>query len=157
MLHVETGGDRKGHAVDVPVIADPGQGGLVPTQPIPPLPDGKLTAVVRGKWGFDDWEGPRYQLVSSQAGKWSLAADDQSALVVGREDSLHLEGRDSGCVEKVAAETVGNPAIPVAWKPLKPGTLKVTMPLKDTAPGPVSVEVYQFGIPEAGSSGDGGL
>jgi hypothetical protein len=148
VLHVETGGDGNGHVVDVPVIADSGRGGLVPTQPIPPLPDGKLIAVVRGKWGFDDWEGPRYELVSAQSDKWSLNADDQSALVVGRDDSVRLEGRDSGCVEKVEAEIVGNPAIPVAWKPLKPGTLKVTIPLKDTGPGPVSVGVYQFGIPK---------
>ena len=92
----------------MPLTADPGKGGLVPAQPISALPGGELTAVVRGKWGFDNWEGPRYQLVAAQPGKWTLAASDQSALVVGRDDTLHIDGAATVCVEKVEAQTAGN-------------------------------------------------
>ncbi len=106
-LHIESGG-AKHAALDVPLTADPGKGGLVPTQPISALPGGELTAVVRGKWGFDNWEGPRYQLVAAQPGKWTLAASDQSALVVGRDDTLHIDGTSTVCVEKVEAQTAGN-------------------------------------------------
>ena len=60
-----------------------------------------MTGVLRGKWGFDDWEGPRFHLRAAQPGKWTLAAGDQSALVVGREDTLHLEGESSLCVDRV--------------------------------------------------------
>src|SRR5580700_4673591 len=81
-LHIELGGAK--HAtLDVPVTADPGKGGLVLTQPISALPGGDLTAVLRSKWGFENWEGPRYHLVAAMPGKWTLAASDQSALVVG--------------------------------------------------------------------------
>ena len=53
-LRIET----KDGSVDLPVKADPSQGGLVLARPTPPLPGGELTGVLRGKWGFDDWEVP---------------------------------------------------------------------------------------------------
>jgi hypothetical protein len=142
-LHIESSGAR---SMDVPVIADPGRGGLVPTQAIPAPPGGELTAVVRGRWGFDNWEGPRYQLVAALPGKWTLAASDQSALVVGRDDTLHIDGPSTVCVEKVEAQTAGNHTLALLWKSPKPGALEVTVPLKDASPGPVSVAVYQFGL-----------
>ncbi len=146
-LHIESG-SAKHATLDVPLTADPGKGGLVPTKPLSALPGGELTAVVRGKWGFDNWEGPRFQLVSAQPGKWTLAALDQSALVVGRDDTLHIGGTSTVCVEKVEALTAGKATLALEWKSPKPGTLVVTVPLKDASPGPVSVAVYQLGLAE---------
>jgi len=144
-LHIQSGGAK--HAtLDVPVTADPSKGGLVATQPISALPGGDLMAVVRGKWGFDNWEGPRYQLVAALPGKWTLAASDQSALVVGRDDTLHIDGPSTVCVEGVEAQTAGNRTLALEWKAPKPGVLEVTVPLEDASPGPVSVAVYQFGL-----------
>jgi hypothetical protein len=142
-LHIESGGAK---SMDVPVTADPGRGGLVPTQAISALLGGELTAVVRGKWGFDNWEGPRYQLVAALPGKWTLAASDQSALVVGRDDTLHIDGPSTVCVEKVEAQTAGKATLELQWKTPKPGALEVTVPLKDASPGPVIVAVHQFGL-----------
>ena len=142
-LHIESGGAK---SMDVPVTADPGRGGLVPTQAISALLGGELTAVVRGMWGFDNWEGPRYQLVAALPGKWTLAASDQSALVVGRDDTLHIDGPSTVCVEKVEAQTAGKATLELQWKTPKPGALEVTVPLKDASPGPVSVAMYQFGL-----------
>jgi hypothetical protein len=148
-LHIESGG-AKPVTQDVPVIADPGKGGLVPTKAIAisTMPGGDLTAELRGKWGFDNWEGPRYQLVAALPGKWALAASDQSALVVGRDDTLHIDGTSTVCVEKVQAQTAGNHILALQWKSPKPGALEVTVPLKDASPGPVSVALYQFGLAE---------
>lgn len=144
-LHIESR-DAKHSALDVPVTADPGKGGLVPTQPMATLPSGELTAVVRGKWGFDNWEGPHYQLVAALKGKWTLAPSDESALVVGRDDMLHIDGSSTVCVEKVEAETPGNHTLTLEWRAPKPGALEVTVPLKDVLPGPVSVAVYEYGL-----------
>lgn len=144
VLHVESSGAKRA-SLDVPVVADPGKGGLVPTQPIAGLPGGELTAEVRGKWGFDGWEGPSYQLVTASPGTWRIAAADQSALVVGREDTLHIDGSSAVCVEKVEARIVGGTE-PLEWKSPKAGTLEVKVPLKDAAPGPVSLVVHQFGL-----------
>src|SRR3984885_3724262 len=69
VLHVEPA-DGKGKAIELPLEVDAARGGLVPSEAIPDLPAGELKAVVRGKWGFDDWEGPRYQLVTARPGEW---------------------------------------------------------------------------------------
>lgn len=145
-LEVESSGDQKQPAIDVPLMADPGRGGLVPTEPMPRLPTGELIGTVRGRWGFDNWEGPEYRLFSPPAGMWTLRAADQTALVVGRDDVLHFEGQSSVCVEKVEAQTSGSRMSPAEWKSVKLGTLDVTVPLKDAEPGPVTVAISQYGL-----------
>jgi hypothetical protein len=146
VLHIEPANGQKGPAVDVAVKAEPGDGGLVPEAKIPPLPEGELNAVVTGKWGFDNWEGPHYHLYSAERNKWTLSPADQSALVVGRDDTVHFEGQSSLCVEKVQElASEGHPA-ELAWKSLKPGALEVSLNLKDAAPGLVHVDVYQYGL-----------
>ena len=146
VLHVAGQENGKGAAVDIPVVADPARGGLVPEGAIPPLPEGELTAVVRGKWGFDDWDGPHYLLHAAQPGKWTVATVDQSALVVGREDRLHLNDDSSVCVDHVDEVVEGGKPTRLEWKSPKPELLDVAMPMKDAEPGPLTLEIYQFGL-----------
>jgi len=144
-LHIEARGDSKSAPVDLPVKADPSQGGLVLEHPGALLAQGELSGVLRGKWGFDDWEGPRFHLRAARPGKWALAASDQSALVVGREDTLHIEGESSLCVDRIELAG-GIPPLKLVWKSPKPELLEVSMPMKDAAPGPVNLEIFQFGL-----------
>jgi hypothetical protein len=144
-LHIESKAGAKS-AVDIAVKADPSEAGLVLDHPIPLLADGNVTGVLRGKWGFDDWEGPHFSLRSAQPGKWTVASGDQSALVVGREDTLHLDDDSSICVDRVESESADNKDVNLKWKAAKPASLEVSVPLKNAAPGPVTVEVYQFGL-----------
>jgi hypothetical protein len=141
-LHIES----KAGAIDVPVKAQLSQGGLVVDRPVPSLPPGDLTGTIRGKWGFDDWEGPRFRLRSAGTGKWAIAPGDQSALVVGREDSLHIQGETTLCVESIRAQSSGGTLQELSWRAPKPDTLEVAVPLKDAAPGPVTLEIRQFGL-----------
>jgi len=145
-LQLTTQADGKTASVELPVTADAAQGGLVPTSAIPPLPVGEVTAVLRGKWGFDDWEGPHFDLHAAQPGKWTLAAGEQSALVVGREDTLHLEGDNSICVDQVEELAAGGEPVKLTWKSPKPESMEVAVPMKDAAPGPVTLEIHQFGL-----------
>jgi len=103
-------------------------------------------ATVRGKWGFDDWTGPQYRLESSQAGGWTLTSADQSALVVGRGDTLHFLGQSALCVERVEANTGAGEPQKLAWKSVKPNALEVSLPMKDATPGPVTVSIYEYGF-----------
>lgn len=146
ILRLQSETDPKSATVDIPLIADAGRGGLVPTQALPALPSGELIGVVQGKWGFDDWEGPKYRLFAAQPGMWTLDPADKTALVVGRDDTLHFTGQTSVCVEKIEAQSRGGHMTPVAWKSPKPGALEVTVPLKDAEPGPVTVAVQQYGM-----------
>jgi hypothetical protein len=146
VLHLESQSGAKTSVPDIPLTADAASGGLTPIEPIKELPGGEFAGVVLGKWGFDDWRGPRFQLVAPQAGKWTLAPDDQTALVVGRNDTLHLGGVDAVCVERVEEQINAGHELSLAWKSPKPDELDVTVPLKAAAPGPVKIAVYQYGL-----------
>lgn len=141
-LHI----DSKSGSVDLPINADAGQGGLVLAHPAPSLPAGDLAAVVRGKWGFDDWQGPRFHLVSSGSGNWVMAPSDESALVVGREDTVHIHGSNTLCIEKIESQSNGSKATELQWKSPKPETVEFGVPLKDAQPGPVTISIQQYGM-----------
>lgn len=139
-LHIDT---SKG-AFDLPLTADPAKGGLVPTDALPDLPPGELTGEVRGKWGFDDWEGPRFHLQSAGPAKWVVAPDDELALVVGREDTLHIQGDSTLCVSRV--DLAGAGTLPLTWKSPKPDALDVSISMKDATPGPLTLQIHQYGL-----------
>ncbi len=141
-LHIET----KTGPMDLPLEASPGEGGLVLQHPAPLVSADELTGVVHGKWGFDDWEGPHFQLRSAEPGKWIIAPSDQLALVVGREDTLHIQGDSTLCVDKVEEEPPAGDAIPLTWKSPKSEMLEVAVPLKDSSPGPVKITIRQYGL-----------
>jgi len=66
--------------------------------------------------------------------------------VVGREDTLHIEGANSLCVDRMEVQAAGGNPLKLAWKSPKPEMLEVTVPMKDAAPGPVTLEFFQFGL-----------
>ncbi len=146
VLHIESENSVKGLPVDLAVVADSARGGLVLLHPAPLLPEGELTGVIRGKWGFDDWSGPHYLLLSSRPGHWALTSGDESALVVGRTDTLHLTGQNTLCVDRVEARTKGADPMELAWKPSGQDSFDLTVPLKNAEPGPVELSIYQFGL-----------
>jgi hypothetical protein len=139
-IHVQTphGG------IDIPVTPEPAKGGLAPAEPLPTLPSGDLTAILQGKWGFDDWTGPRFHLYSAAPQKWVVAEGDESALVVGRDDKLHIQGDSTLCVSSL--ELAGAKPLPLIWKSPKPDALEVAMPMKDAAPGQITVQIHQYGV-----------
>jgi len=138
--------DTKDGFKNLAVKADPSQGGLVFESPVTSLPAGDLTGELRGKWGFDNWDGPHFHFRSAGPGQWAVSANDQSALVVGRDDMLHLEGDSTLCVESVEQQVADGSPLTLKWKAAKPTTLEVTVPLKDAAPGPVKLAIHQYGI-----------
>jgi hypothetical protein len=147
-LHIFGRGDSTSSSIDLPMKADASAGGLVLDHPPPPLPGGNLTGELRGKWGFDNWIGPRFHLHAAEAGKWALAAGDQNALVVGREDTLHLEDDSTLCVDRVEEQAGSGSPEKLVWRSPRPETLELAVPMEDAAPGPVSFGVFQFGLKE---------
>ena len=144
-LHVEPSASTKQQTLDLPLTVDLEKGGLVLAQAAPPLPEGDLVGELRGKWGFDDWTGPRYKLYSSGPGNWIVPAADLSALVVGRDDTLHLDGPSPLCIDRIEKQTEAAPATKLVWKSVKPGQLELTLPMKDAQPGAVTLAIHQFG------------
>src|ERR1700678_1513284 len=55
----------------------------------------------RGRWGFDSFEGPTFHLRTSQPATWTVTSADQSALIVGRDDTIHLKSDAAVCVDSL--------------------------------------------------------
>ena len=148
VLHVET---KSGPAIDVPAKADPVRGGfIVETQALQSADlDGEVTGVLRGAWGFHGFDGPRYRLRASRPAQWIVASKDASALIVGREDTLHLQSPDACCVSEVKINDEQGKAIETEWKTSKPDELEVKVPLQKANAGSVTMLIKKFGLREA--------
>ena len=144
-LHVET---RSG-PIDLPAMADPARGGfLVRTQAMPVHLDGEANGVLRGHWGFSSFDGPSFHLRASANGSWTVASKDASALIIGRQDTLHLQSPDACCVEKVILKDEGGKILKPEWTSPKPNELEVKVPLQNAAPGTMKMAINKFALRE---------
>ena len=140
--------DKSGAEVKLPLKANAAQGGFVVDAHELEKRDieQEVTGTVRGFWGFESYEGPRFELKMARSGKWNIAPTEQSALVVGRDDTLHAQSACATCVEKVSFKNEKGNELPTGWKILRPDTLEVQVALKNEAPGSVTMAVKQFGL-----------
>jgi hypothetical protein len=145
VLHVE---NKSGLAVDLPIKADAARGGfVVDTKSLhADNAEGEIVGTLRGDWGFQTFAGPAFQLQFSHSVKWILASADADALIVGRDDSIHLQSEEAPCVEEVTVKNAQGKQLKTTWKMLKPDELEVSVPLKSETSGPVVVLVGQPGL-----------
>jgi len=140
-----TGTDGK--TLELPATADPTQGGyVVDTAALGPTALGdSVQASLHGFWGFDAYQGPRFKLMNAHARSWQLAADD-SALIVGRQDTVHLRADNVSCVDGIMLKDPGGKELKAEWKPVKPDEVEVKLPLQDAAAGAMTLLVKQYGV-----------
>ena len=152
---------KSGSSMDVPVKPDAARGGFVIDKRALDKSNGdgqtvemqlsklpaEISGTLRGQWGFDAFEGPTFHLRTAQAATWTVVSADQSALIVGREDTLHLKSDAAVCVDSVSVTDQKDKQIKTTHKITEPGELQVTVALKDAAPGPLTIEIKQFGSP----------
>jgi hypothetical protein len=148
VLHVET---KTGPGVDLPAKPNPLLGGfLIETRAMQAADlDGEVTGILRGTWGFRAFEGPHYRLRASRPSTWVVASKDASALIVGREDTLHLQSPDTCCVSEVTLKDEQGKTIESEWKMAKPDELEVKVPLQKASAGSVTMLIKKFGLHEA--------
>lgn len=148
VLHVET---KSSPGIDLPAKVDPMRGGfIVETRALQTADlDGEVTGVLRGAWGFHSFDGPHYRLRTSRPSQWIVASRDASALIIGREDTLHLESTDTCCVSEVVLKDEQGKPIAIEWKAVKPDELEVKVPLQKAVAGSVTMVVKKFGLGEA--------
>jgi hypothetical protein len=142
--------EKSGKTVDLPAKPDPARGGfVVDTRPLPA--DAIISQVrgtIYGRWGFETFEGPSFNLRDAHSTKWIVPAADQSALVVGRDDTLHLQSDCAVCVDGVTVRDAQGRELTAEWKLLKPDELEVHVPLQDEKTGLLTIRVKQFGVKE---------
>jgi hypothetical protein len=142
--------DKDGRPLDIPVRADAEKGGLIAdTSAVAPDKLGtSLDGSLHGYWGFTAFDGPAFHLQNAHSAPWRLAADEQQSLVVGREDTVHLQGAEASCVESVTLQQAGADPVAAQWKASAPDQVAVTVPLADAQPGTVTLHVKQYGMSE---------
>lgn len=147
ILRVDT---KSGRAIDLPAKPDPALGGFeVDTKALESADlDGEVTGMIRGFWGFQTFDGPHYRLRSSRPAQWIVASKDASALIVGRQDTLHLQSSGACCVRDVTVKDEQGKILTTEWKTSKSDELEVKVPLQNSSAGWVSIQIRKFGLRE---------
>jgi hypothetical protein len=143
-LRLETKG---GKSVDEVVKPDATDGGLVLEAKDLSASDfgNNIDASLHGYWGFEKYDGPTFRLENTHAQHWELASADREALIVGREDTIHLSTDDASCVDTILVKDSTGKEIKTEWKATGPDEVAVTIPLRETHPGALQLEVKQYG------------
>lgn len=147
VLHIDT---KSGHGINVPAKPDPIKGGfVVETRALQSADlDAEVTGTLRGLWGYHSFDGPHYRLRTPRLAQWIVASKDASALIVGREDTLHLQSPDACCVSGVTLKDEQGKVLATEWKNSKADELEVKVPLQSATAGWVTMQVKKFGLRE---------
>ncbi len=136
-----------GRSIQLPARADAAQGGyVVDTAGLRDAALGdSVHAVLQGYWGFAPYQGPGFRLRNSRAVNWSLADGDESALIVGRQDTVHLKADSVSCVDGIMLKDPSGKELKAEWNAVGPGEVEVKLPLQDAQPGAMTLLVGQYG------------
>jgi hypothetical protein len=140
-----TGADGK--TISLPAKADPIQGGyVIDTTALGSAVLGdSIHASLKGFWGFEPYEGPTFRLINVHAKSWELAAGDEAALIVGRQDTIHLQADSVSCVDGIMLKDPGGKQLKVDWKTTRADEVEIKLPLQDVTPGVMTLLVTQYG------------
>ena len=139
---------KDGKDIKLPAKADASSGGiLIDTHIVEGLNlDGQVTGTIRGRWGFEPYEGPNFHLRTSRPAPWTMVATDQSALIVGREDTLHLQSDSAVCVDDIKIHDAQGKEVKTAWKVTKPDEIELKVAMKDQSAGAMRAQLRQYGF-----------
>jgi hypothetical protein len=141
---------KDGKSIDLPATADAVQGGyVVDTAALHSASMGdSVHGSLQGYWGFERYRGPSFVLMNAHSKTWELAAGDEDALVVGRQDTVHLRADSVSCVDGIMLKDPAGKQLKAEWKSVKPNELEVKLPLQEASPGAMTLLVSQFGVGE---------
>jgi hypothetical protein len=147
-LHIP---DKSGHAIDLPATPDAARGGyVIDTHPVAPdKMDREVIGTIRGNWGFTPFEGPAFHLQNTHSANWTIASAEESALIVGRENTIHFKSDAAACVETVTLKNEQGKPIKAAWSSPAANELELKVPLKEESPGKIAMLVKQYGAGKA--------
>jgi hypothetical protein len=138
---------KGGKLIDLPAHADAEQGGLVvDTAGLGATDLGdSIQGALHGYWGFDEYQGPSFELVNAQARAMALVGSEDGSLIVGREATVHLQAVSVGCIEDVMLKDPTGHEMKAEWKSVKLNELEVRLPLQEATPGSLTLVVTQYG------------
>ena len=146
-LHVQS---SNGAVLDLPARAVPSSGGFrVDAHAIDAAKmDPEVIGTLRGFWGFEPYEGPNFRIRIARTGQWKIPPAEQTALIVGREDTFHVQSSGAACVEEVKIQDQQGREVQTTWRRTRSDELEVKVALKDQLAGPMTMKVRQYGLHE---------
>ena len=141
---------KDGKNINLPATADAVQGGyVIDTAALHSASLGdSVQATLQGYWGFERYHGPNFVLMNAHSKTWELAAGDEDALVVGRQDTVHLHADSVSCIDGIMLRDPAGKELKAEWKAVKPNEVEVKLPLQGVKPGALTLLVSQYGISE---------
>jgi hypothetical protein len=145
VLHVA---NNQGKGIDLPAKAEAASGGfLIDTHTVDANKlDSEVNGSLKGSWGFENYQGPNFRFRTSRPAQWAIPSAEQTALIVGREDVLHLQSEGAVCVDGISVQDAHGREVKTTWKRDKPDELEIKVALKDQPAGPLKMHVKQFGL-----------
>lgn len=142
---------KDGKTITLPARVDATQGGVVvDTSALASAGLGDHTqGSLHGYWGFEKYDGPRFELVNSRDQEWEIAAGDAGPLIVGRDKTVLLRAASVSCVDTVKLKGSDGQEVRTQWSSVQPNEMQVTLPLQAAKPGALTLLVSQFGSTEA--------
>ena len=135
-----------GETVELPATARADRGGYaISGNGLPKAFQGTVRGHLHGQWGFNRFEGPDFMLQLPDDKAW-VPEGDAPTLVVGRDNDLSLKGGAPACVESVTLRQEGGSTKALGWKLSGTDGLSLTLPLADSKPGMISVDVKYYGV-----------
>lgn len=133
-----------GQTMDVPVTARADRGGYrIGPDELPSAFAGSMRAQLLGTWGFAAFTGPEFLLQRPDGQPWKVVGESDG-LVVGRDNTVVLEGAAPSCVEEVLLRQGNGAPRPLDWKVQDGQRLSFTVPQAAANPGELRVELrYQ--------------
>jgi hypothetical protein len=119
-----------------------------------------VSGTLRGYWGFRPFTGPTLTFQRFEGSSWQLTGTD--SLVAGKDGQITLQGNDTACISQITMTTPAGASAPITFAPAanSPGSVTLTIPLKDKPPGIYALVVKQHGtsiqktLPLTAFSGD---
>jgi hypothetical protein len=144
---------KGGKRIELPAHADAAKGGfVVDTATLGATAStglgDQVKGVLHGDWGFSAYQGPSFQLTNDQRYDWRLADGESNALIVGREDTIHLRASSVSCIDDVMLRDPDGKELKVDWKAKKPDEVELKLPLQKTKPGSLTLLVREYGAKE---------
>jgi hypothetical protein len=145
VLHVH---GPSGGELNLPARPDAASGGfVVDTHTVDAAKlDPEVSGTLRGFWGYEAFDGPNFRLRTSRSAHWNIPPAEESALIVGREDTIHLQAPGAVCVNNINVQDTQGREVKANWKLNKAEELEIKVALKDQAAGPMKLKLHQFGL-----------
>jgi hypothetical protein len=142
--------DDRSH-IELPARPDALQGGfVVDTAALAAVKLGPtVRGVLHGQWGFEDYVGPEFQMVSPVQQSWNTGVADDDTLIVGREGVIHVRAANVSCLKDIEVQGPAGKALSAQWTTLSPNEVMVKFPLQQVEPGALTLRMTQHGAGEA--------